>query len=620
MRLSECCKLKKLFQSYYAARFFLIGFIALLAILSTTITPVPQASPLSVTITQPDGNADVVSEGVEFATQEFGDPWDYEQEGDLLYWDFMAADPVVDNGVVDFTTASGNPRLDILYRGTQETQDIDHTGVVYPIDTTQYHWVSFRINLDASGSARIWWFYDHYYTTIGLSDFIPVSSGWHTYVVDLASIPAQLHSWSNSPNMPIGFAIEPIVDKSNVHGQLDWVRLTKNNPANNTLEITWENLTSTGATLEFYLDDDNNGFDGTLIHTEANAAASGSFKWGSDSSDAAFPTSFLPGDYYVYVKENGVDAAYSPGVLTIDDAPVLNFTAPSFVSGDDYATTERGNSWDMSEASDLKAVNGVVSHSFNNGILSATNTGTDPQLELDVPIPINTQKYRYFTMRMLLDKPWTVESIRAYWSKQKVGVGDTESILIYRGWHTYTLDLATAKPGHNPTPWQSHPEWYTFRVDPNSRISASSLTFHIDHIFLTAKDQADSIYTTTWKLQDANSDKVNMWFYYDTDNQGSDGTGICQIINSAGTVHLPEQTSEPKTILRNTDDMTHTVFLPVVMKDYTPPLPACDIIDNNAYRWNTSKVPDGEYYLYAKVQDENNETYWYSEAPLIIQH
>ncbi len=616
-------QVKSFLFRYRFIQLFLSIFLALSAFLFLANSPLPMASPLSVIITQPDGSAgDIVSEGVEFATQKFGDPWDYEQESDLLHWEFFASDPVVSNGVVDFITGSGNPRLDILYRGVQETQDIDHTGVVYPIDTTQYHWLSFRMNLAASGQARIWWFYDHTYTTIGMSGFVPVSSGWHTYVVDLASLPPQLHSWSNSPNMPIGFAIEPIVEQSNTHGQLDWVRLTKDNPAENTIEIAWENLTNPGASLEFYLDDDNSGFDGTLIHTEANAAASGRFNWGSDSGDSAFPTSFLPGDYYVYVKENGVDTAYSPGVLTIDDAPVLRFTAPGFLSGEDYATVEKGDPWDMSQATDAE-VRGVDSYNFSNGILNGTNSGTDPQVEFN-PYkvkPIDSQKYRYLTIRMLLDKPWTVEAIRAIWSTQKVGVGDTESILIYRGWHTYTLDLATAKTGHNPYPWQNYSEWKTFRVDPNSRISAPSLTFHIDHVYLTARDEANDVYTTTWVLDDDSPAAVTVSLYYDTDNQGFNGKGICQIASQSGRVapDISPSIISPATVMTGTPNLTHTLFLPAVFKDYTPPLPDCHT-SGSYYRWDTSQLTEGEYYLYAKVEDENNVTYWYSEAPLVVKH
>ncbi len=268
-------------------------------------------------------------------------------------------------------------------------------------------------------------------------------------------------------------------------------------------------------------------------------------------------------------------------------------------------------------------VRGVDSYSFSNGILHGTNTGADPQVEFNPYLvkSIDSQKYRYLTIRMLLDKPWTVEAIRAIWSTQKVGVGDTESIIIYRGWHTYTLDLATAKSGHHPFPWQDHSEWKTFRVDPNSRISASSLTFHIDHVYLTARDEASDVYTTTWVLNDDNPSAVNVSLYYDTDNQGFDGRGICQVISQTKRVAqdiLPPLIN-PTNIMTGTPNLTHTLFLPVVLRNYTPPLPICNT-DGAYYRWDTSQLPQGEYYLYAGVEDENHVTYWYSEAPLVVGH
>ena len=39
--------------------------------------------------------------------------------------------------------------------------------------------------------------------------------------------------------------------------------------------------------------------------------------------------------------------------VTIAQAPILRFQAPSPTSGADYATTELGNAWDMSDTADI---------------------------------------------------------------------------------------------------------------------------------------------------------------------------------------------------------------------------------------------------------------------------
>lgn len=88
--------------------------------------------------------------------------------------------------------------------------------------------------------------------------------------------------------------------------------------------------------------------------------------------------------------------------------------------------------------------------------------------------------------------------------------------------------------------------------------------------------QADISYIIRWTDSDPD-DNARILLYYDTDNTGYDGVQIVSGISE--------------------DDST------------------------NAYTWNTSSIPQGSYYIYAKIHDSVNTTaYDYSDGVLTIAH
>jgi len=89
-------------------------------------------------------------------------------------------------------------------------------------------------------------------------------------------------------------------------------------------------------------------------------------------------------------------------------------------------------------------------------------------------------------------------------------------------------------------------------------------------------DAADQSFTVTWTDNDI-EDNAAITLYYDTDNQGADGTLIASGISE--------------------DD------------------------DTDSYSWDTSKIPAGDYYIYAVIDDGTNDTVTgYSETPVTIYH
>ncbi|MCP3686541.1 MAG: hypothetical protein GY861_28210, partial [bacterium] len=91
-----------------------------------------------------------------------------------------------------------------------------------------------------------------------------------------------------------------------------------------------------------------------------------------------------------------------------------------------------------------------------------------------------------------------------------------------------------------------------------------------------ADDIANTSYTITWTDEDPDDD-ATIYLYYDTDNTGEDGTLIIDSISE--------------------DDET------------------------DAYEWDTSSIPEGDYYVYAVIDDGvNPSAVNYSTGPVTIDH
>jgi len=280
-----------------------------------------------ITITQPDGVDDVVGEGDDFATTVLGDPWDMNQQTDVLALHGLPG-ATISNGILRYTSQSSASEVPLLCRGLVGAMDVGKIGVNYPIDTDRYRWLSFRIMQPAGSSIQIRWHYAKSSTPYAVAQHIPVTtSDWHTYVIDLETVPKGNGDGATDwEGQVLGLYIVSFVSPGS-QVSIDWVRLTADNPTGNSLSIAWSGLDSAGATVNFYLDSDQTDCDGALIHTEENASARGSFTWQQPSSGVASPSNVAPGDYYVCATVNGELAGYSAGLLTVNRAPVINFMA-----------------------------------------------------------------------------------------------------------------------------------------------------------------------------------------------------------------------------------------------------------------------------------------------------
>lgn len=317
------------------------------------------------------------------------------------------------------------------------------------------------------------------------------------------------------------------------------------------------------------------------------------------------PPGSTPGD-------TNVAESFSPGFLTVNNAPYIAITQPSMSTGDDYATATLGNPWDMTDVTDIlspwasiQTLVDIDSYNFNDSMLNAVTKGTkmfttpqgfpasDSQVWLNTGVvedksntTIDTTKYKYFTWRYYQEGKqdtnygWVT---RLIWWNEDAGkdCSVTKDIVIEEGWHTYKLDLTQARlepvqPGvvECSRGWVAGPVKY-FRFDPNEVANADSTlksNFHLDYVKITAPDAAYGSFAITWNAAGGITPTVDL--YYDTDTNPNNGkTAITTGVSAAA----------------------------------------------GSYTWNTASVPQGTYYVYAEIKDAYNTTARYSESPLVVR-
>jgi len=501
-------------------------------------------------------------------------------------------------------TTNEDPRINIHPTGLGEP--ILNVGSRFPIDTNRYMLLSFRMCSSLSNWGQVFWFYDQSFTRVAYSRFFPVISGCRIYVIDLRY--AFMSGWGGATGWngtPVGLSLDPVAGGSNVHIRLDWIRLTTADTSRS-VPITWH-VNPAGAKLEFYVDTDNVGYDGTKIGEVTNASEYGTFQWGNallNEGDPKYPyplpESLQPGQYYVYVVVNDQPARYSSTPLTVDATPIVTFLRPSFVSGEDYATAVIGDAWDMSNTDDIAGVEHIINSNFSNGIYhGVSDSSGDPQILLNVGRPIDTSRYKYLTYRMYVEgtqdigQGWVTRVI--WWDQGPVvDYVVTKDIIVYEGWQVYSLDLSKVglEPSSGGAGWFSYQR--ALRLDPVE--VAAPTSFHLDYVMLTADEQIQRgrLFPVIYQISENIGVTVTLW--YDTNRNPQDGRNPL-------TVYAPLQSTS-----------YFTVYIPLVTRllNDLPHPSGITVI------WDTQSVSGGKYYICAEVNDGLNTAVWYSDTPVIV--
>jgi hypothetical protein len=563
----------------------------------------------------------VVSEGKDYATQVLGLPWDmtdtpYPGPTTIFKRDVDLNSLVYTGNTWKFTSSGPNPLVWMLWTNIDDTQGILKLGDRYPIDTSKYKLISFRLCSDRDDRGILYWFYNrapHYPENpnkTGFTSYFDIHKGCHLYTLDMSKYSKLQGDWKGEP---MGLRLNPVkLSQGGVDLELDWFRLTTIDTSN-TVPINWTRM-SPGTSLYFYASPSGCGNDGTLIGVTPVNQKDGTFNWGASlqNNDSGqpypIPESFEPGNYYIYALENGTGQPLcAASQIEIRKAPILTFQRPSMYSGPDYATEELGDPWGFSNPGDVVRTNDLKSYEFNDGIFTAQTKSDKSWVEFNVGPPIDTSKYKYVTYRMKLEGQQEIVSgwvSRFFWWDIGPGTDPSaiEAQIVFEGWHTYSLDLSKALMLEtNPRDWDGFPTG--FRHDPHE--IPESRVYHLDFIMITGDEviKAGELFEFIYDVTPQSDLKIS--FYYDTDTNPDNGR--------KRVIHTNPTTGQFR------------VFFPALYTPNTPTPPPpqnneINLMTGESAVWNTCGVPPGSYYLSADVSDGVNTTTWYSEVPVIIEN
>jgi hypothetical protein len=624
----------------------------------------PEANP-TVTVLSPSGAAtDVVGEGDDYFTQVLHEPRTMDRQTDLIWQSFGIDNISYSNGIWSGTTreTGGHSEIYALYPGStsnpslgESAAEIGKTGWNYPIQTSKYTQISFRIKApdNAGAGSNRWWHvtYSNMSHTLEVAHYdgvyYPNVTGWQVYSANLAS----KTTWTSNPSMyGIGFRF----GLTQGDYQFDWIRLV--DPTTSpvyTIKFSVANAVAGDVVdLECYTTSQAgaDSFCGSIA-TGIPVNAAGTYQY-------AWRTAYLPpANYYVraVVRRGATTASgMSNGALTVAGAPVLDFTTTSMTSGPDYATVELGSPWDMSDSNSIFtkddfyrkphdfAPSDPQCPCFANGEMYGTvgryDTDVDSSefgdpfvyLHVNRNKPINAAKYKYLTFRYKVDRnPWWANSTDrlsedtarqvypAGWVMRGVFFSDwplsvlqtsntLNDVIIFDDWNTYQLDLSqgTARGYWEPGAPQSGSYWMGLKsairfdflegVDP--------WTVHLDYVKLTGDDVANGSYVVRWaQLTGSTPNTIDV--YASTDRNAC-------LKSTTPIYHWTGDNSGGQPA-----DGPYKVFLPLIMGGSGGGSGSAD-----SFTWNTAGVAAGTYYLCARVNDGLNTSTMVSQAAVVVSH
>lgn len=652
-----------------------IAFVTLIVVVIFTSLlwyPPAQAAKTSSTVIVP---TDIIPESNDYATQVLGDPWDMNEFTDISQYlnakylapspdnpYFYPRDPVikdfsVTNGLFSATSmdtvfTGRNGWFMPLFPGYETAVHLGKVGSRYPINSSTYgcFYIAIKTNSGANRSGdqggpdqyRIFWFADDKLNsnppnTYGFSVGIPV----YPEIVGPGSVPTHrwqllkidLHNVTNIGPLPWnalsqwqGLRFEPTIQE-NVSYQVDWMRLTDCLESRVSIQFSPQEeirsvwLRPEGTTRDILIAQDVDGINGNYL-LDVQGIAPGRYQvgFGTGAGTNVPPTCCLQ---------------RSTEFLTINQAPIAVFQNPTMFSGEDFATTE-GNPWDFSDENDYY---GIVCADYgreDTGYLwfntvdvehqppECRNVGaakvSDPSIYLTLSKPLIPSEYRYLSYRLFIDAP--VQDVpngmivRWVWSVQGSSGRPgyychvvTQDLPYDVGWQTYTVDLWDSFSGSAEefsgecdglnSDWRHSGVVYQLRFDPNENITGYTFFQKLDWIRLTKpiRIRQGQIYTLSLD-KFFPGDDFNVSFFYTTDPENS-----------------PYQMSAiPYSPAPVPPAGSNIVYLPLMRKDGDPFIEQGDI----NFRWDTSSVSPGEYYICAFLDDGLNQSTTCSESTVTV--
>ena len=439
-----------------------LSLVVLVLLAATSIVTVPQAARaqagLSLAVTQPDGTADKIAAGRDYATEILGDPWDMDNVEDFnLNESLNVSGPTYANGTFSCTASSNDPNLFLLDPGLTGTQRNGRTGKNFPIDTTTYRYFSIRMNVSVASSMQVFWFTGSSFVSgFAASSFVQTTPGFRIYTIDLATttiVAGDVASWAGQP--ATGLRLDHTAAPGSTV-QVDWVRLTAAGDASTTFTTAFvANDPGSNAVVNMYLDGDND-FNNGFIERIATG-----LREDTASTAPVELSKYAPGNFFVHGRMSR-----------------------------DYATMVLEDQWDMSNAGDVVFSTGISGATVSGGTFSGTSSTNDPFFNLNVPITVPTQIdaaiYRSVSFQLTLSSASTAQ---VFWQTQDNVVHASPTFAASAGSNIYSVNLST-----DPT-WAGQIK--LFRIDP---ASASGVNISVDWVSVntgtTALPGAPTVITT----------------------------------------------------------------------------------------------------------------------------
>ncbi|MDQ2757728.1 MAG: hypothetical protein M3Y71_14400 [Actinomycetota bacterium] len=436
-------------------------FALLAAVLVPTLTlPAPTASASSGPPVSVGGPA-----GHDYATDHFGDPWDYSNSSDLLT-DAGPALGVSSIGMSGGSLAahfSGNGYISPIWGGYGGSTLLGRDGgrPGNQLDTSVYRTVAFQAYSSATVPAGLIWFNcagGGVAQSCGGGMAFTLQAGWHTYNLTpgASRYSGWPLAWGGSVN-GLRLASTPGIDF-----RLDWMRVVQPGSGTN---VSWSNPS---------------GGTGTLMWRTVSSAQPGSGSLGTVSgTSGTFNLSQLPaGTYQVGVADTkGAVAFWQQVTLT---TPLPRILTPNESGDRDYATQVLHDPWDFHNSSDIAAVGNATAQSWAGGQFSATNTSNDPYVMMRLGSGgIDGTTYRHLTVSSAYSGPFDLRDVsgggtmaRVQWQRTDRGWGQTNDLLTYSGSRTIMADLGgpasvVLEPDSTSVPYSSSSRVSLLRWDPN---------------------------------------------------------------------------------------------------------------------------------------------------------
>ena len=571
----------------------------------------------------------------DFATRAFQDPWDMEQRTDFGAFLDGTDQPQPNwngvsfaNGRFSATSANGDPSLFLLDTGNPFAARVGKTGSNYPIDANTYKVLAMRMNVNSPDSQmQFFWNRDSIFdNSVTATDGFLTSQMFRIYLLDLSQLPVTKlggdgFQWSGNVRT---LRMDP-TNQAGVQVEMDWARLVSVDPSL-CRTITWS---GGGSSVNIYLVDAGTGVNlGPIavnaVATAGNASSASPGCSTSGSGYKFYAGALAPGTYKIGVVTAGGNltaANISSETWVVNDIPTLTFLSPSPEGGDDFATVELGNPWDMAAVSDVdmfRFINNPAVESIQlqsqggtdlgpRTVLTGTSIGGpaegfgDPHFGLlwnpgrGASRRIDPNKYRILTLEMgVQGVPRSINEgsiARVAWrvaGNDSCGESVTEDIIFTSRAganvvNTLTMDLADRamvpiEQGCQ-TGWvrgsAANPGLDLFRIDPHEYTPATP--FFVSRVKLAAFERAGTTYNISWAFDDSGSGTVDL--YYDTDNAGFDGTLIQANVGTTAS---------------------------------------------GVYAWNTTGVGASSVYIYAIYRDDfaggTNENRAYAKWPVVLSN